>query len=33
LWSIWLVGSIRWFALGAESGQTAGLIGRHVMLR
>jgi len=24
--SIWLVGSIRWFALGAESGQTAGLM-------
>jgi IS5 family transposase len=26
LGSIWLVGSIRWFALGAESGQTAGLM-------
>jgi hypothetical protein len=24
--SIWLVGSIRWFALGVESGQTAGLM-------
>ena len=24
--SIWPVGSIRWFALGAESGQTAGLM-------
>ena len=24
--SIWLVGSIRWFAPGAESGQTAGLM-------
>jgi hypothetical protein len=26
LWSIWPVGSIRWFALGAASGQTAGLM-------
>jgi hypothetical protein len=31
LWSTWLVGSIRWFALGAESGQTAGSSARHVM--